>query len=858
MRRLRRASKRAGLPAAIAGAAGIAGVLAPVGAATVGSSVTAGQLSVTSDGADAIAVACLGGVTQVNGVNVGGDPACATITSIVVSGGPGANLVSLVGANATDFPALTGTTVGGGGGRDTVLGSDRPDVVDLGGDTPNVADGGPGNDSITGGSFADTLTGGAGDDVLAGGGEGRPLRLRHRGGAREDVVVEAAGSGAHDVLDLSALGAGDPALVNLASTDAGLATHAGRTIRTAGPGQAANVEDVLGGQGTDGITGSAQANQLDGGEGADTLTGGGGDDTLTGGAGPDALAGGAGDDEYVFGPTPAAETDTVTELAAEGDGDRLAFVGPEAANVDLAAGGTTVATTASRAVRVGAAGQAANLEHARGGDGNDTLTGNDGANELTGGRGDDQLRGGAGPDVLRGGAGSDALEGGTGDDAYAFSAPDQGAETDVVTEAPGGGRDVLDLSATGAATVNLGSTDATLATQASRTIRVGSAGQAANLEDVVTGAGNDSITGNASDNVLTPGAGSDTVAGGAGDDTYAIAPGAVAETETLVETATGGTDTIALLGSVGGQIDLGSATTALGSLGRTTLVVPGARQAAFLEDVLGSAGDDTITGSAASNRLSGLAGADRLAGGDGDDVLDGGAGGDALAGGRGDDRYLFGRDVPFAETDTISERPGEGTDALDFSRLPATDPLTVSLPGRGALATHRHRTVNAASTRERSLEDVTGGAGNDRIHGTGAVNLIVGGAGRDTIKGEGGDDVLRGGGGNDFVAAGAGDDLVDGGDGDNVATGGAGDDRIRAGAGDDRLDGGAGDDTLDGGAGDDRLTGGTGFDRHLGGDGNDRLFARNRDADHVDGGAGTDQARIDRGQDRVVRVERAG
>src|SRR5207237_5839899 len=58
------------------------------------------------------------------------------------------------------------------------------------------------------------------------------------------------------------------------------------------------------------------------------------------------------------------------------------------------------------------------------------------------------------------------------------------------------------------------------------------------------------------------------------------------------------------------------------------------------EDVIGTAGNDTLTGDAADNILIGGGGNDALDGGGGNDTLAGGEGGNTLAGGAGNDAYV--------------------------------------------------------------------------------------------------------------------------------------------------------------------------------------------------------------------------
>jgi serralysin len=65
------------------------------------------------------------------------------------------------------------------------------------------------------------------------------------------------------------------------------------------------IENAIGGQGADQITGNSAANALTGGQGADRLSGLDGDDTLRGGGGNDTLAGNAGRDSFIFDARPA-------------------------------------------------------------------------------------------------------------------------------------------------------------------------------------------------------------------------------------------------------------------------------------------------------------------------------------------------------------------------------------------------------------------------------------------------------------------------------------------------------------------------------------------------------------------------
>ncbi|MEY8841687.1 calcium-binding protein, partial [Cribrihabitans sp. XS_ASV171] len=77
------------------------------------------------------------------------------------------------------------------------------------------------------------------------------------------------------------------------------------------------------------------------------------------------------------------------------------------------------------------------------------------------------------------------------------------------------------------------------------------------------------------------------------------------------------------------------------------------------------------------------------------------------------------------------------------------------------------------------IENVIGGAGNDRLTGTRSNNALSGGAGNDTLDGGGGDDVL---------VLGLGDDLAYGGDGNDTFVLDQGNATLFGGAGIDTID----------------------------------------------------------------------
>ena len=156
-----------------------------------------------------------------------------------------------------------------------------------------------------------------------------------------------------------------------------------------------------------------------------------------------------------------------------------------------------------------------------------------------------------------------------------------------------------------------------------------------------------------------------------------------------------------------------------------------------IENVLGGAGDDTVTGNSAANSMSGGGGSDRLFGGLGADTLDGGTAGAAGNYVRGD----------------------EGDDSLSGGS---------------------------------DFDDINGNMGNDTVSTGAGDDFCVGGKDSDLLFGDDG---------GDFVYGNLGDDTCDGGAGNDTVRGGQGADTLAGGAGDDFVSGDRGDDTMVGGAG---------------------------------------------------------
>jgi len=398
-----------------------------------------------------------------------------------------------------------------------------------------------------------------------------------------------------------------------------LASGAATAIYGALVGGLSSIENVIGSVYNDVLTGDIWNNLLDGNDGDDVLDGAEGDDTLLGGLGSDIfnfladwgndvasdlgglfdtvnfsavdtallftlglggfaatttlpsgntltfngnsielIRGGKREDEFVFEDGAVLTTDNagVTgQIDGEGGVNRLNYSAyTSGVSVDLAAGTAT------------GTGGIAHINDVYGGLGNDALYGDDSNNVF---------RGGAGNDVIAGRGGVDTLD-------------ESNATVDLS----------INLSLTSAQTTGLGSDTF------------------ANLENVLTGSGNDTITGNTANNVLN---------GGSGNDTYAFLEGF--GTDTVVDSA--GNDTLdfsAVTTALTFALDTAATTVSTG----TNSVSTGLE----IENYVGGSNADTFqVNSSRSANLDGDAGADRFIFATGvtlTGTIDGAAGSDTL------------------------------------------------------------------------------------------------------------------------------------------------------------------------------------------------------------------------------------
>jgi Ca2+-binding RTX toxin-like protein len=375
----------------------------------------------------------------------------------VVIGEDAGNLTMTVngGAPITDFG--TGTlpanntidlvaNAGGGDDEITIATANLKTVT---------ADGGAGDDILTGNNDADTLSGGEGDDRVIGARGGDTMN----GGNGNDTLVWNNGDGSDtmngdgntDEIEVNgAVTQGDTFTVkpnpadltrvrfdrlNLVAFNLNISAER-ITVNGLGGDDSITGEAGLapliamtanGGTGADAITGGDGADLVTGGDDADTLSGGGGDDRIVGDRGGDAMSGGDGDDTTVWNNGDGSDTmngdaglDRVeVNGAGAGDAFTIAPNGGRAKfdrtnlvpfTLDISAEALDLRGLGGDDAFTAAAGTGALLAvTADGGTGNDTLTGADEADTFAGGSGNDSLSGGAGPDSLDGQDGNDAL-----------------------------------------------------------------------------------------------------------------------------------------------------------------------------------------------------------------------------------------------------------------------------------------------------------------------------------------------------------------------------------------------------------------------------------------------------------------
>ena len=203
------------------------------------------------------------------------------IADFQATGGEGSdrlrNIENLRGSDFAD--RLTGD-----GSANVLTGGNGGDVLNAGGGA-DQAFGGNGSDRLNGSGGNDQLNGGSGNDV-ANGGSGNDTLI---GGTGNDRLNGGNGNDTASYADA------------FAAVQVSLATTASQVTGGAGRDTLSNIENLIGSDFADTLSGNAGANRLFGGNFSDVLEGRNGNDRLFGENGNDTLAGGNGNDLLVGG-----------------------------------------------------------------------------------------------------------------------------------------------------------------------------------------------------------------------------------------------------------------------------------------------------------------------------------------------------------------------------------------------------------------------------------------------------------------------------------------------------------------------------------------------------------------------------
>ncbi|MGQ3077799.1 MAG: M10 family metallopeptidase C-terminal domain-containing protein [Allorhizobium sp.] len=244
---------------------------------------------------------------------------------------------------------------------------------------------------------------------------------------------------------------------------------------------------------------------------------------------------------------------------------------------------------------------------------------------------------------------------------------------------------------------------------------------------LLAAAGDDSLLGGDGHDILDGGTGNDQMSGGAGDDTYFVD----SAKDVITEAVNGGIDLVRVTAS---SYTLSAYVDNLEYIGSAAFKGIGSADA---NTRTGGIGADVLDGAAGNDRLYGGLGNDSLVGGIGNDLLDGEDGVDKMAGGVGNDSYHVDN-----AGDVVTELVSAGTDTV-FTTL-------------------------AAYTLGAHVENLTfDGTGAFTGTGNTLANVLTGGDGDDVLSGLDGNDWLSGGEGNDTLIGGTGADTIDGGNGDD-------------------------------------------------------------------------------------------
>ncbi|KTD56730.1 structural toxin protein RtxA [Legionella santicrucis] len=299
----------------------------------------------------------------------------------------------------------------------------------------------------------------------------------------------------------------------------------------------------------------------------------------------------------------------------------------------------------------------------------------------------------------------------------------------------GNGNDTITyIDASGGVTVNLNAGTATGADGNDTLI---------SIENITGSKYNDTLIGNASDNIINGGAGNDSINGGSGTDTVTYI------------------DAVSTNGTTG-------VTVSLAISGAQNTVLSGNDTLSNIENLTGSKYNDTLTGNSSANIINGGAGNDIIDGGSGNDTVTyiDASGGVTVSlntgtatGADGNDTLISIENITGSNYDDILAGNssnniidgGNGNDTITY--INASGAVTVNLSTGAATGADGSDTLS-------NIENIIGSNYNDTLTGNASDNIINGGAGNDSINGGAGNDTLSGGLGNDTINGGNGTDTV--------------------------------------------------------------------------------------------------
>jgi Ca2+-binding RTX toxin-like protein len=572
------------------------------------------------------------------------------------------------------FGGSASDRISGGRGADKLFGDGSSDHIEGGGGN-DLLKGGAGNDTLNGGGGNDTLEGGSGKDNVDG---GTGLDMVSYASARREIVYSLAiGDALETVINIEGVegsathknnltgdaganrlsgGSAADKLFGLAGDDT-LAPRAGSDLVNGGSGidtvsfadsdsgvyinlalrtakletspfqtKLVSIENAIGSKSkANTIIGNSSDNLIAGSSKKDKLSGGEGNDVIKPDRGIDIIDGGKGYDVVDYsgvrqgGVNVASVVDPSNQYAVIRRVEKI--IGSQHDDeIEGTTGNNRIEGGSSSDTLEGGGG----LDKLYGGEGHDRIfgdlsydgndrgitEGNDvlygGADDdyLSGGGGRDRLFGGSGDDVIYGDAGADYIDGGSGRDTLAY-----GSNKAVVISLDGSPKPGGDAKGDVFKNIEIilgGNGDDSITGDEHANEFDGGAG-----DDYLFGVdGNDSLSGGGGDDVLEGGEGEDSLSGGTGFD--------------IIDYRREGAVSISLSGSYADGAGLGD----------------------FFLDFEGVYGSDRqadkISGDEYANYLGGFGGNDTLSGRGGIDDLYGGFGKDRMTGGRQEDHYIYG------------------------------------------------------------------------------------------------------------------------------------------------------------------------------------------------------------------------